>query len=206
MFERFSITFFESYNSRLPAVLGSLPSAAEVGNPKQIHHVRLILWTAICVKEPMSIQILSSLPGLWYSHIWDSLRSLSLALHVPDDYNEEIFVPNALLDYIFDESRSGDFYCDKTCVNDILADKCINVIKQQLQFGIYSLGLPDKDVANLDDERKDYDPDANAYACRYWSVHLREGRRQEGFNYDDCQEVNNYLAQQLGLRTHVENQ
>jgi len=183
--------------------LGSLPSAAEVGNPKQIH---LILWTAICAKEPMSIRILSSLLGLWNSHIWDSLLSLSLALHMPEDNNEGIFVPKAFLEYVFDEGRSSDFYCDKTRVNDILADKCISMIKKQLQFGIRSLGLPDKDVANLDDGGEDYDPDANTYACRYWSVHLREGRRQEGFNYDDCEEVNNYLAQQLGLRTHVENQ
>jgi len=183
--------------------LMSLPSAAEVDNPEQIpYDARLTLWTAVCAKEPMTDGILSSLLG-WHGY---SSWPLRLALHVPDDYNEEIFVPNALLDYIFDESRSGDLYCDKTRVNDILADKCINVIKQQLQFGIHSLGLPDKDVGNLDGRGKDYDRDVNAYACRYWSVHLREGQRQEGFNYDDCQEVNNYLAQQLGLRTHIENQ
>jgi len=142
----------------------------------------------------MTGRILSSLLGD-VSSLW----SLQLALHVQND-NEEIFVPNALLDYIFDESRSGDSYCDKTRVNDILADKCISVIKQQLQFGIYSLGLP----ANLNDRDEDCDPNAIAYACRYWSVHLREGRRQEGFNYNDYQELNKFLAQQLGLRTCIE--
>jgi len=75
------------------------------------------------------------------------------------------------------------------------------VIKKQLQFGIYSLGLP----PNLNDRDEDCDPNAITYACRYWSVHLREGRRQEGFNYDDYQELNNFLAQQLGLRTCIEN-
>ena len=186
--------------------LGSLPSAAEVGKPKQIHHVRLTLWTAVCAKEPMTRQILSS---LLEHDVDESLGLLWLALHVPDDPNEGISVPNAFLDYIFDEGRSGDLYCDKTRVNDIIADKCINVIKQQLQFGICSFGsqfLPDKKDANLDDRGKDCDPNAITYACRYWSVHLREGWRQERFNYDDCREVNNYLAQQLGLRTHVENQ
>jgi len=182
--------------------LRSLPSATWFDDQEQISYdARLTLWTAVCAKEPMTGRMLLLLLGYDYNS-----RPLRLALHVPDDYNEEIFVPNALLDYIFDESRSGDLYCDKTRVNDILADKCINVIKQQLQFGIHSLGLPDKDVGNLDGRGEDYDRDVNAYACRYWSVHLREGQRQEGFNYDDCQEVNNYLAQRLGLRTHIENQ
>jgi len=185
--------------------LWSLPSAAEVGNPKEIHQVRLTLWTAICAKEPMTIRILSSFLGIWEFSIRDSLRSLSLALHLPKN-GEGIFMPKAFRDYIFDEGRSGDLYCDRTRINDILADKCINVIKQQLQFGIHSLGLPDTEGANLDDGGEDYDRDVNTYACRYWSVHLREGRRQEGFNYDDCEEVNNYLAQQLGFRTHIENQ
>ena len=188
--------------------LGSLPSAAGFGNPKQIHYVSLILWIAVCAKEPMSARILSSLLGLRTYEIWDSLRSLSLALHVPWNHNEAIFVPNTFLDYIFDESRSGDLYCDKTRVNDMLADKCINVIRKQLQFGICSFGsqfLPDKKVANLDDRGDDCDPNAITYACRYWSVHLREGRRQEGFDYGDCEEMNNFLAQQLGLRTRIEN-
>jgi len=178
--------------------LWSLPSAAWVDDQEQIHHVRLTLWTAVCAKAPMTTRIFSSLLGHGANQ---SLWLLRLALHVPGDRNEEIIVPNALLDYIFDEGRSGDFYCDKTRVNDILADKCISVIKKQLQFGIYSLGLP----ANLDDRDEDCDPNAITYACRYWSVHLCEGRRQEGFNYDDCQELNNFLAQQLGLRTRIEN-
>jgi len=183
--------------------LGYLLPGGLKDDRKRMSSVCLALWTVVCAKEPMTTRILSSLLG---NGVSGSSWSLQLALHVPKDHNEGIFVPKAFLDYVFDEGRSGDLYCDKTRVNDILADKCINVIKQQLQFGIYSLGLADKDVANLDDGGKDYDRDANTYACRYWSVHLREGQRQEGFNYDDCQEVNNYLAQQLGLRTHIENQ
>ena len=183
--------------------LGNLLS---IGKDVEMPCVRLTLWTAACAKEPMTPRILPSLLGVSEYKIRNSLKSLRLALHVPTDPNEAIFVPKPFLDYIFDEDRSGDLYCDKTRVNDILADKCINVIKKQLQFGIYSLGLHDKDVANLDGRGEHHDCDANTYACRYWSVHLREGQRQEGFNYDDCQEVNNYLAQQLGLRTHIENQ
>ena len=185
--------------------LGNLPFAALERSPKRIQYVRLMLWTAVCAKEPMTARILPSLLGLSGYEIWDSLQSLRLALYVPEDFDEEIFVPNAFLDYIFDKGRSGDSYCDKTRVNSILADKCINVIKNQLQFGIYSLGfpfLPDEEVANLDDRGKDHDPNAIIYACRHWSEHLQESRRQEGFN---CQEVNDYLAKQLGLRPRIEN-
>jgi len=185
--------------------LGSLPSTVFV-HKIQIHHIRLTLWTAICAKEPMTARILPSLLGLSVYEIFYSLQSLRFALHVPQDPNEGIFVPNAFLDYIFDEGRSGDLYCDKTRVNDILATSCINVIKKTLQIGIDSLGLPflpDKEVANLDDQGRNYDPRVFAYACRYWSEHLREGQRQEGFNYDDCQEVNYFLARQLGFRTEL---
>jgi hypothetical protein len=131
----------------------------------------------------MTIQTLASLLGLTEERVRISLQPLRSILHVQDG-THGLVAPfhTSFPEYLFDKHRSGDFHCEATEQNEVLANFCFDLMKAKLRFNICKLESSfvfDEEVPDLQDRIQKFISPALSYACRYWGEHLRRG------NYTD---------------------
>ncbi|KAB5589389.1 Vegetative incompatibility protein HET-E-1 [Ceratobasidium theobromae] len=152
--------------------------------------VRLVIWTVLCACEPVSVEILAALGGIGNpSLVLAILQTLQPVIYVSKDGNIVTTVHASFSDFMFDQARSSQFFCDEAKHNQFLARRCFELMKEQLRFNICNLEssfVRDKDVKDLGDRIKKYISPTLLYACRYWSDHLRQATAsQELFSYID---------------------
>ncbi|KDR82347.1 hypothetical protein GALMADRAFT_1346725, partial [Galerina marginata CBS 339.88] len=146
---------------------------------QEMDEIWLTLKTVVCAKELMTVETLGSLLHVTEEQVHSSLEPLRSILHIQD-------IPSGLVspfhasfpDYLFDKLRSGDFHCEMTKHNDVLATCCFDLMKDKLKFNICKLESSfvfDRDVLDLQDQIKKSIPSALSYACQYWGEHLRQG-------------------------------
>lgn len=138
--------------------------------------MRLVLWTAICTKEPMTAIAIASFLNLIEEQVLTALKPLRSVLHVSETTGLVSTLHTSFPDYVFDRLRSGDFHCDQTQHNKFLARRCFEVMKEQLQFnicGFKSSFVFDKDVPDWEERIKSCVSPTLFYTCQYWGEHLQ---------------------------------
>ncbi|KAG8717960.1 hypothetical protein FRC09_013386 [Ceratobasidium sp. 395] len=141
--------------------------------------MRLVLYTVICAREPLSVSAMAWLLGLDGEDCVDAaLRPLFSVIHVPDTTRVITTLHKSFSEYLLDERRSGLFYCDWPGHNAFLARSCFARIKtSESPFDICHLEsyIQDKYASyTLDARTKNAISAGLLYACRYWSAHLTD--------------------------------
>lgn len=141
----------------------------------EVSRARLVLWTAVCVREPVTVKTLSTLAELSEEDTQAVLQSLLSVLHVSEADSLVTTLHTSFPDFIFTQERSGHFFCDKETHAPILARRCFEVMKSELQFNICKLEssfVPDGMVGDLKDRIERCISRELSYACQHWGDHL----------------------------------
>ncbi|QRV93068.1 peptidase C14 [Ceratobasidium sp. AG-Ba] len=111
--------------------------------------MKLVLHTIVSAEEPMSADTISGLLGLdGTASVYAAIRPLFSVLHRWDGTGTITTLHKSFSDYLFDEDRSGSFYCDKEAHNAYLAQRCfeqINIRSPSFNIcGLKSSYVPDR--------------------------------------------------------------
>ncbi|CAE6506301.1 unnamed protein product [Rhizoctonia solani] len=140
------------------------------------HDRKQVLYTVICAREPLTIPALSFLLKLDTYCVNAALRPLWSVLHVVESTNFVAPLHASFPDYMFDPTRSGEYYCNQGSHHCTLAQLCFECIERtQPQFnicGLESSYIPDHEVDDLDRRVEQAISAELFYACRYWAAHL----------------------------------
>lgn len=157
------------YTAILDAVLNDLLEEQE------IESIKLVLWTAVCAKEPLKTSALASLMALTEQQVVSALKPLQSVLHISEKGQLVSTLHASFPEYMLNHLRSDKFYCDKAKHNRVLASRCFEVMQAQLRFNICHLEssfIFDRDVLDLERQIEKYISSVLFYACRYWGEHL----------------------------------
>jgi nucleoside-triphosphatase THEP1 len=152
------------YTSVLSAAFDNL-EADETDN------IRLILWTVVCAREPVSLETIASLLSLTKDSLQPWLGPLRSVLFVQEGVDGLLAPFHASFpDYILQCDRSKQFHCNAAQHHELLANGCFDVMKAKLRFnicGLESSFVFDKDVPDLEDRVRKHISPTLSYACRY---------------------------------------
>ncbi|KAB5590716.1 Vegetative incompatibility protein HET-E-1 [Ceratobasidium theobromae] len=156
-----------------------------------------VLWTAVCAREPISVESLAALSGLVSSNqALVALRPLRSVLYVEETCGLVSTLHASFADYMFTKARSGQFFCDKDTHDQYLARRSLEVMREQLRFNICNLEssfLLDREVPDLDDRINVNISPALSYVCRYWIGHLKSATPSDEL----CGMVGDFFSQRL---------
>ena len=138
--------------------------------------VRLsILHTFLCTAERTSTSIVADL--LFTSDYNDVADKLLSDLHTVlyRKHGRVLAYHKSFSDFIFDENRSGIFWCNQAMHHRVLADACFRCMKDGLRFNIAS--IPSSFVLDGDNPMLAYTVKENIhpgleYSCLNWSYHV----------------------------------
>ncbi|KAF8684577.1 WD40 repeat-like protein [Rhizoctonia solani] len=137
--------------------------------------IQHVLWAAVCAREPVVAATIGLLVGLSEPQVWSALQSLRSVLHVPENNGPVSVLHASFPDYMLDQSRSKELYCNESRSNEMLTHRCFAVMKDELRFNICNLTnsyLADYQVDHLDVRVGRSVSRTLSYACRHWSSHL----------------------------------
>ncbi|KAB5587618.1 Vegetative incompatibility protein HET-E-1 [Ceratobasidium theobromae] len=138
--------------------------------------VRMVLWAVLCVQEPISVDTLGTLAGV--NDTWRALsvlQPLRSVVHVSEASGLVSTLHASFPDFMFNKERSGSLFCDPASYNQLLVERCFEIMKAQLRFNICDLEssfIPDAKVENLEGRISKAISPTLLYACRYWANHL----------------------------------
>ena len=138
--------------------------------------VRLsILHTFLCTAERTSTSVVVDL--LFTSDYNDVADKLLLDLHAVlyRKHGRVLAYHKSFSDFIFDQNRSGKFWCNQGMHHRLLADACFRCMKGELRFNIAS--IPSSFVLDIDNPMLADAVEENIlpvlkYSCRHWSYHV----------------------------------
>ncbi|QRW18727.1 peptidase C14 [Rhizoctonia solani] len=90
----------------------------------------------------------------------------------------------SLQEFVFDQKRSGEYFCNVVEQIPVLARRCFQVMEDQLRMNICDLPssfVPDDKVEDLQDRIEKNISPALAYVCRNWANHLRLAPQSDEF-------------------------
>ncbi|QRW22421.1 Vegetative incompatibility protein HET-E-1 [Rhizoctonia solani] len=148
----------------------------EETNEEEKNDVRAVLNTVLLAQEPIGIQTIAALGGVGdTSRVEYALRSLSSVLY--ESGTGLVSTLHASFpDFMFDDKRSGTYFCDAPKHSLLVVRRCFEVMKKQLRMNICNLPssfMRDKDVKNLNELIESNISPLLTYVCRYWANHLR---------------------------------
>jgi hypothetical protein len=165
--------------------------------PEEQDYIQLVLWTAICTREPVPVKTLAALTGSNdESQTLAALEPLRSVLHFSENSNLVSTLHASFPDYMLTKERSGKFFCDEREHSQLLARRCFEVMKGQLRFNICHLEssfVPDSKVADLKDRIEKNISQELSYACRFWTDHLAGAAASDRL----CEMVEEFLSQEL---------
>lgn len=180
------------YTAVLDSALGKKGIDSE-----EVEDVRAVLQTVLCVQEPISIEALASLTGTNDSQrTFSALQPLRSVLHFSEVSGLVSTLHASFPDFMFTPERSGSFFCDVNHQNQVLAQSCFKLMKEQLRFNICNLAssfIPDTSVEGLGDRADKTISAALSYACRYWGIHLQ----QAAISDELCTMLEEFLSNRL---------
>ncbi|KAF8688206.1 NACHT domain, partial [Rhizoctonia solani] len=144
-------------------------------NAREQQQMRLILWTAVCTREPVDIDTLAALTGIKATKANILLQSLYSVLHVSQITKMITTLHASFPDFMFDEARSTKFYCDEAKHSQLLAEQCFQVMQGQLRFNICSLEtsfIPDSEVQDLEARIAKSILPTLSYVAHHWGDHV----------------------------------
>ncbi|KAB5590979.1 hypothetical protein CTheo_5571 [Ceratobasidium theobromae] len=143
---------------------------------EEAEDVRAVLWTVLCVQEPVKVETLGILAGLNDTErTLSALQLLRSVIHVSETNKLVSTLHASFPDFMLGKDRSGAVFCDATMQNGLLAERCFEVMKSRLRFNICNLEssfVPDSKVAGLEDRVTKAISPPLLYACWYWADHL----------------------------------
>ncbi|KAB5593572.1 hypothetical protein CTheo_2961 [Ceratobasidium theobromae] len=144
---------------------------------EEVDDVRLLLHTALCVQEPVQVEVLAALAGLGdMERAFSALQPLRSVLHFSEISGMVSTLHASFPDFMFSKKRSGPFFCDPAQHNQLLARRCFEVMASQLQFNICRLEssfFPNIKVVEMKSRIEEFISPTLSYSCRYWGDHLR---------------------------------
>ncbi|KAB5590559.1 Vegetative incompatibility protein HET-E-1 [Ceratobasidium theobromae] len=183
-------------DSLYTTILGGVLGEEEL-EPMKREVMERVLWAVVCAKEPIPVEILASLAGLSdKSQAEVALEPFRSVLHVSEHTEFVSTIHRSFPDYMFTRDRSGKFCCDVGTHSQLLARRCLEVMKEQLRFNICNLPssfIPDADVPDLQARINANISPSLWYACRYWTGHLKLAAGSDGLR----EMVDEFLSQRL---------
>lgn len=139
-------------------------------------NIRLVLNTAICAREPLSVATMAKLLEFnGEQDVMHALQHLRSVLHVSPGTYLISTLHASFPDFMLSPERSEALCCDVTKHNQFLALSCFKSMERLLKFNICNLQssfVLDKNIPDLADTiDKSISPEL-FYACRYWGDHL----------------------------------
>ena len=136
---------------------------------------RSILHTFLCTAERTSASIVADL--LFTSDYTDVAEKLlsDLGAVLYRKHGQVLAYHKSFSDFIFDQNRSGVFWCNQAMHHRLLADACFRCMKDGLRFNaanIPSSFVFDVDNPMLADAVKENISPVLEYSCRNWSYHI----------------------------------
>ena len=134
-----------------------------------------ILHTFLCTAERTSTSVVVDL--LFTSDYNDIVDKLLSDLHAVlyREHGRVLAYHKSFSDFIFNQDRSGVFWCNQAVHHRVLADACFRCMKDGLRFNIAS--IPSSYVLDIDNPmladavRENIYP-VLEYSCRNWSYHF----------------------------------
>jgi hypothetical protein len=135
--------------------------------------VRLqFLYTFLCAAERISpsivVDLLFPLNDSYTMIADDVLRRLHAVLYT--EHDKVLWYHKSFPDFLFDRTRSKDFWCDVNEHHRLLTESCFRVMKEGLRFNIAN--IPSSFF--LDNSTEQHITPALGYACRNWAHHLAD--------------------------------
>ncbi|KAF8752552.1 NACHT domain [Rhizoctonia solani] len=164
-------------------------------NAREQQQMRLILWTAVCTREPVDIDTLAALTGIKATKANILLQPLYSVLHVSQTTKMITTLHASFPDFMFDEARSTKFYCDEAKHSQLLAEQCFHVMQGQLRFNICSLEtsfIADSEVHDLEARIAKSILPTLSYVAHHWGDHVAKSA--------PCETVRNGLEAFLSQR------
>ncbi|KAB5590796.1 Vegetative incompatibility protein HET-E-1 [Ceratobasidium theobromae] len=154
-----------------------LEAVLETGGlePEERMRMKRVIWTAVCAREPIPVETMAALVKSDEHQALAALEPFRSVLHVSDHTGLVSTLHASFPDYILSQTRSGEFFCDVSTHSQLLAQRCLVMMKGQLRFNICNLPssfLPDSNVPDLDARIERNILPSLSYACRYWPEHL----------------------------------
>jgi hypothetical protein len=136
---------------------------------------RSILHTFLCTAERTSTSVVADL--LFTSDYTDVAEKLLSDLHAVlyCEHGRVLTYHKSFSDFILNEDRSGNFWCNQAMHHRLLADACFRWMKDGLCFNIANIAssfVLDVDNPMLEDAVEKSIPPVLNYSCRYWSYHV----------------------------------
>ncbi|CCO36406.1 Vegetative incompatibility protein HET-E-1 [Rhizoctonia solani AG-1 IB] len=147
-------------------------SDLDVDEKKQIY---VVVWTAVCVREPVTIKTLAAIIGSEPDNIEAALGSLFSVLHVSEATGIVSTLHASFIDFIFDKARSDRFHCNELETNQTIAQHCFGIMDQQLRFnlcGLESSFKYDHEVDGLAARVSEAISPTLSYVIGHWGDHL----------------------------------
>ncbi|CAE6499853.1 unnamed protein product [Rhizoctonia solani] len=160
--------------------------------PNEKECIQTVLWTVVCLREPVHLSTLSVLTGLSDDEeTLTALQPLRSVLYVSEQNNFVSALHKSFSDYML-RSSPGDF----KGYSRLLAHRCFDLMKKQLKFNICGLDssfIPDSDVKDIQKRVDTMIPAPLLYASRYWGDHLSLAGPSDKL----LTELNEFLSQRL---------
>ncbi|CCO36098.1 Vegetative incompatibility protein HET-E-1 [Rhizoctonia solani AG-1 IB] len=147
-------------------------SDLDVDEKKQVY---VVVWTAVCVREPVTIKTLAAIIGSEPDNIEAALGSLFSVLHVSEATGTVSTLHASFPDFIFDQARSDKFHCNELEINQTIAQHCFGIMDQQLRFnlcGLESSFKYDHEVDGLAARVSEAISPTLSYVIGHWGDHL----------------------------------
>ncbi|KDN40729.1 hypothetical protein RSAG8_07904, partial [Rhizoctonia solani AG-8 WAC10335] len=145
----------------------------------EVTSIKQLLWTVVCVREPVTIKVLTELLGLNHQDVKALLQSLLSVLHITDESEVVSTLHASFADFMLSPERSGLISCDEAIHNAYLTNRCFEVMKNQLAFNICALETSYRLDVDIPDFKARVDARISPelfYSCRYWAEHMRRSR------------------------------
>jgi hypothetical protein len=157
---------------------GILEQVLEKGHldKDEVEEVYQVLWTTVCMREPISIETLSKMLAMESSTVLDGVGQLQSVLHHSKATGMVSTFHASFPDFMFSKDRASRFFCDQVIHDRNLARSCFDLMQKQLRFNICSIETShclDKDIPDLKDRLEECVSSELFYACRYWADHLQ---------------------------------
>ena len=142
--------------------------------PKWFARLR-ILHTFLCTAKRTSTSVIADL--LFTSNYTDVAEKLLSDLHAVL-YTEDgrvLAYHKSFSDFIFNQTRSDDFWCNQATHHRLLTDSCFRIMKDGLHFNIANISssfVLDENNPMLPDAVKTNISPVLSYSCRNWGYHL----------------------------------
>jgi hypothetical protein len=135
---------------------------------------RSILHTFLCTAERTSTSVVADLLFISDDVAEKLLSNLHAVLYC-GEHGQVLTYHKSFSDFILDQGRSGNFWCNQAMHHQVLANACFRWMKDGLRFNIAN--IPSSFVLDVDDlilqdtVEKNIPPVLN-YSCRNWSYHV----------------------------------